>query len=105
MPTFTEFKLDDESTLLIEVDDSHGGIVPVARGENSIIEADTKFKTALASVRGSIVELLNELNSLDVEEAEVKFGIKAIGEAGGGVFSIGKVGGEINYEVTLKWKK
>ena len=44
-----------------------------------------------------------EFDDLHVEEAEIKFGLKSIGEAG--IFAIGKVGGEMNYEVTLKWKK
>ena len=43
------------------------------------------------------------MDALHIEEGEVKFGLKALGEAG--VFAIGKVGGEMNYEVTLKWKK
>jgi len=34
---------------------------------------------------------------------EVKFGLKATGEAGNYLFAIGKVGVEANYEVTLKW--
>ena len=48
-------------------------------------------------------EKLSRPLDLHVEEAEIKFGLKTVGEAG--VFAIGKVGGEMNYEVTLKWKK
>ena len=44
-----------------------------------------------------------EFDDLHVEEAKIKFGHKSIGEAG--IFAIGKVGGEMNYEVTLKWKE
>ena len=43
------------------------------------------------------------MDALHVEEGEVKFGLKALAEAG--VFVVGKVGGEMNYEVTLRWKK
>jgi hypothetical protein len=40
---------------------------------------------------------------LHAEETELKFGLKSIGEAG--IFAISKVGREMNYEVTLKWRK
>lgn len=43
------------------------------------------------------------MDALKIEEGEVKFGLKALVEAG--VFAVGKVGVEMNHEVTLKWKK
>jgi NTP-dependent ternary system trypsin peptidase co-occuring protein len=68
-----------------------------------LVKAGKNFTEALASVRGSLKALITEMDALKVEEAEVTFGLKAVGEAGR--FAVGKVVGEMNYAVTLKWKK
>jgi hypothetical protein len=103
MPTYIEYTMEDGSTVLVEAESSMGGVVKASRGGVDIVQAGKNFSEALASVRGSLRALIAEMDALKIEEAEVKFGLKAIGEAG--VFAVGKVGGEMNYEVTLKWKK
>ena len=103
MPTYIEYTMEDGSTFLVEGESAGGGVVKASRGGVDVVQAGKKFTEALASVRGSLKALIEEMEALKVEEAEVKFGLKAVGEAG--VFAVGKVGGEINYEVTLKWKK
>lgn len=104
MSTYIEYTMDDGSTILVEAESVTGGVVKASRsGGVDVIQAGKKISDALASVRGSLKALIAELDALKVEEAEVKFGIKAVGEAG--VFAVGKVGGEMNYEVTLKWKR
>jgi len=104
MPTYFEYPMDDGSTILVEAESSTDRVVRASRGGGmDVIQAGRKFTVALASIRGSLKALVAEMDALQVEEAEVKFGLKAVGEAG--VFAVGKVGGEINYEITLKWKK
>jgi hypothetical protein len=103
MPTYFEYTMEDGSTVLVEAESSMGGVVKASRGGVDIVQAGKNFTAALASVRGSLKALIAEMDALKIEEAEVKFGLKAVGEAG--VFAVGKVGGEMNYEVTLKWKK
>jgi len=103
MPTYIEYKMDDGSTVLVEAESSMGGVVKASRGGVDIVQAGRNFTDALASIRGSLRALIAEMDALKVEGAEVKFGIKAVGEAG--FFAVGKVGGEMNYEVTLQWKK
>jgi hypothetical protein len=103
MPTYIEYTMEDGSTFLVEGESVGVGIVKASRDGVDVVQAGKKFTEALASVRGSLKALIEEMEALKVEEAEVKFGLKAVGEAG--VFAVGKVGGEINYEVTLKWKK
>jgi hypothetical protein len=108
MPEYIEYQLEDGSTILIEVEDKGGRVRQASQKEKGKpIAASKKFNDALSSMRGSMKALLNELDELRVEEAEIRFGIKSIGEAGigNGLFAIGKVGGEVNYEITLKWKK
>jgi len=103
MPTYIEYKTDDGSTVLIELAEATGGVVRAANDGLKIVETGKKFKEAFASIRGTIKDLVAEMDDLHVEEGEIKFGLKALGEAG--IFAVGKVGGEMNYEVTLKWKK
>jgi hypothetical protein len=103
MSAYIEYKTDDGSTVLIELAEATGGVVRVARDGISVVESGRKFKEAFASIRGTIKDLVSEMGALQIEEGEVRFGLKALAEAG--VFAVGKVGGEMNYEVTLKWKK
>ena len=103
MPTYIEYKNDDGSAVLIELAEASGGVVRASNNGLRVVETGKKFKEAFASIRGTIQDLVAEMDALKVEEGEVKFGLKALAEAG--VFAVGKVGGEMNYEVTLKWKK
>jgi hypothetical protein len=104
MATFVKYNLDDGGTVLVEVEETQGGVVSVARKDkNVIIEAGNKFREALHSAKESTAALMKELGDLPIEETEVVFGLKATGEAG--IFAIGKVGAEANFQVTLKWKR
>lgn len=103
MSTYIEYKNDDGSAVLIELAEASGGIVRASNDGLKIVETGKRFSEAFASIRGTMKDLVAEMGALQVEEGEVKFGLKALAEAG--VFAVGKVGGEMNYEVTLKWKK
>ncbi len=103
MSTYIEYTMNDGSILLVETEEVSGDIVKASRDGVDVVKAGRTFMAALASVRSSLQALVTELDSLKVEEAEVKFGLKAVGEAG--IIAVGKVGGEVNYEVTLRWKK
>lgn len=103
MSTYIEYKNEDGSTVLVELAEATGGVVRASRHGLSVVESGKKFREAFSSVRGTITDIVAEMDALHIEEGEVKFGLKALGEAG--VFAIGKVGGEMNYEVTLKWRK
>jgi hypothetical protein len=103
MPAYIEYENEDGSTVLIELVEASGGVVRSSRNGLKVVETKQKFKEAFASIRGAVKDLIDEMEALRVEEGEVKFGLKAVAEAGGLV--VGRVGGEMNYEVTLKWKK
>ena len=103
MPTYIEYKNNDGSIVLIELAEATGGVVRASRDGISVIESGKKFSEAFASIRSTIKDLIAEMDGLQVQEGKIKFGLKALAEAG--VFAVGKVGGEMNYEVTLKWKK
>lgn len=104
MATYVEYTLEDGSTLLVEVDESTEGAIKAADSSgNLIIKAEKQFKDALASVKQSVKTLGHELSELAPDEVEVTFGVKTTGEAG--MFAVCKVGGEMNYEVKLRWSK
>jgi hypothetical protein len=104
MAIYIEYTLDDGSILLIETDPSVENMTKAADvGGNVIIKAEKMFKDALASVKQSVATLRHELAELNADDVEVTFGIKTVGELG--VFAVCKAGGEMNYEVKVRWSK
>lgn len=105
MPTYVEYQLDDQTTILVEApEDQAGGIVHASNDEGvASVKAKKSFADAMKDVNVQAKLLLKEISDLHVEEAEVKFGINTVGELGN--IAIGKVGVGVNYEITLKWKK
>ena len=106
MSKYVEYQLDENTTILIEVEDGAiDGPTKASRevGDVAKVKAKISFIEALKDIRAQARLLLREIEDLQVEEAEVKFGINTVGELG--IMAIGKVGGGVNYEVTLKWKK
>ena len=103
MPTYIEYKNEDGSIVLVELTEATGGVVRASRNGVSVVESGKKFKEAFSSVRGTIKDLVAEMDSPQIEEGKVKFGLKALAEAG--MLVVGRVGGEMNYEVPLKWRK
>ena len=102
MATYIEYELEDGTTVLIESSEPETGVVRAgAKGGISTVPAKKKFEEALTGIKPWATAVRRQLNDLMADEVEVTFGIKAIGEAG--IFAVGKVGGEANYEVTLKW--
>ena len=106
MPTYVEYDLGDGATLLVEATEGISEeIVRASRGseEATVVKAKKTFTEAFQVIKEQSKMLLNELDSLKVNEAEIKFGINTTGELGN--LAIGKIGVGVNYEVTLKWKK
>jgi len=103
MPIFIEYDLDDDSTILIESSEDIEGVVKAALGEVAIIKAKKKFTEVLQEVKVQARLLLKELEELHIDEAEIKFGLTTTGELGN--MAICKMGMDVNYEITLKWKK
>ena len=105
MPTYVEYQLDDQTTILVEApEDQAVGIVRASNDEGvASVKAKKTFADAMKDVNVQAKLLLKEISDLHVEEAEVKFGINTVGELGN--IAIGKVGIGVNYEITLKWKK
>ncbi len=103
MSKFVEYELEEGATILIETSEETGGVVQARRGEVDIVKSRKKFSDVLKNAKAQAGLLMKEIESLHVDEAEVKFGLTTIGEVGN--IAIGKIGMGVNYEVTLRWKK
>ena len=105
MSTYYEYQIDNNTTILIEGPEEKktGGLISVARGdEESVVQrVQAGFRDAIKGARESAKVLLEEINELQVSEAEIKFGLTA---TGGGSFVV-TAELKANYEVTLKWKR
>lgn len=106
MATFVEYQLADGAKLLVEAEEpQEPGLVRVSRDPlgNAVASAERTFEESLEGVRKAAESLYAQLKSLAVEEITITFGLKTAGEAG--LFAIGKVSAEANFQVSLKWKK
>jgi len=105
MKKLVEVTLPDGSSLFAEVDepsenDGRVGLNPTEMAT----KAQKTFEQALENVQPVASIIIGKLRQLDqpADEIEVKFGIKLTAEAGA---VIAMAGGEVNYEITLKWKQ
>jgi Trypsin-co-occurring domain 1 len=102
-----EFTLSDGKKFLAEVDEptDPNAFERVANVDPNqlIIKAKKTFDQVLDEIEPVASAIMTKLSKLNTpaDEVEVKFGIKLNVEAGA-IFA--SVGGEVNYEITLKWK-
>ncbi|OUC12062.1 MAG: hypothetical protein B0A82_24510 [Alkalinema sp. CACIAM 70d] len=105
-----KFHLDDGTPYFFEVEDvtSGTGTGPSLSGRSAkelAVEASKTLDEALRVVQPVTKQVVDRLRSgltKDANEVEVKFGLKLT--AGTDVI-FASVGGEVNFEVTLKWKQ
>lgn len=98
-----EFSLEDGTKFLVEVDETANPAierVALPSGE-MILKAQQTFEEALDRVKPVASVIISKLKDLNTpaDEVEVKFGLKLTADAGA-IFA--SVGGEVNYEITLK---
>ena len=105
MSIYIGYELDKNTTILVEAPEgTSSGVVKASRaGEVACVKAKKTFREALKDIKTQARMLVEEIDDLHVDEAEIKFGINTVGEVGN--MAIGKIGVGVNYEVTLKWKK
>ncbi|MEA5464982.1 CU044_2847 family protein [Leptothoe sp. PORK10 BA2] len=99
--------MPDGNSLFAEVDEPSENDGRVGLGLNPTemaTKAQKTFEQALENVQPVASIIIGKLRQLDqpADEVEVKFGIKLTAEAGA---VIAMAGGEVNYEITLKWKQ
>jgi Trypsin-co-occurring domain 1 len=102
-----EYSLADGTTFLIEVDEPPGDTaierVALPSGQMAL-KAQQTFEEALDKIKPVASTIISKLRNLNnpADEVEVKFGLKLTAGAGA-IFT--SVGGEVSYEITLKWKQ
>ncbi|MFK8184571.1 MAG: CU044_2847 family protein [Phormidesmis sp.] len=100
------FSLDDGTTFLAEIDEPTGNAIERVSIDSGQLVLQTKktFEQALDKIKPVASATISKFRNLDVpaDEVEVKFGVKLSADAGA---IIASVGGEVNFEVTLKWSK
>lgn len=106
-----QFKLDDGTAFLVEVDKpqptSSGSIQRVAsvNTKQMVYQATQTLDQALDSIKpvaSTVVSRLRSGLAQPADEVEVTFGLKLSAEAG---VVFGSAGGEVTFEVKLKWGK
>lgn len=101
-----QFTLKDGSKILVEVEKYQtGGLKPIAREPGQIAaKAKETFEDAMANLQPMITAIKEKIDTINelADEVEVKFGVKLTSEVGA---ILASVGGEVNYEITLKWQK
>jgi Trypsin-co-occurring domain 1 len=106
MSELAEFSLEDGTTFLVEIEEPESPTIErvALPSGRMILKAQQTFETALDQIKpvaSTIISKLKDLNT-PADEVEVKFGIKLTADAGA-VFA--SIGGEVNYEITLKWNQ
>ncbi|MEP0884635.1 hypothetical protein NDI49_24100 [Trichocoleus sp. ST-U3] len=101
MKRIVEFPLESGDSILVEVDESSDRI---GLGDEIVEKAQKTFESALNAIKPVANTVINKVRSLNepADEVQVKFGIKMTAGLGA-VIASGN--GEVNYEITLKWKQ
>ena len=106
-----QFKLEDGTAFLVEVDrpppTRDGSIQRVASVNTGqmVYQATQTLEQALDSIKPVAATVLSRMQSgltTPADEVEVTFGLKLAAEAG---VVFGSVGGDVTFEVKLKWEK
>ncbi len=105
-----QFRLEDGTTFLVEVDrprPQSGSVERIAavNADRLVYEASQTLEAALDSIKpvaSTVISRLKTGLTRPADEIEVTFGLKLMAEAG---VVFGSVGGDVTFEVKLKWEK
>ncbi len=104
MKRIVEFPLESGDSILVEVDEPALIDDRIGLRDEIVEKAHQTFESALEKVKPVANVILTKVRSLHqpADEVEVKFGVKISAELGA---IIASGSGEVNYEITLKWKR
>jgi hypothetical protein len=105
MKRLVEFRLDDESTILLEINepDAEGGMVRAGRADELPEQAKHTFEQALTTITPAAESIMARLRGLSnpPDQIGLEFGVKLSGKAQMFVISADTEG---NFKITLTWK-
>ena len=104
MKHIVEFPLESGDSILVEIDEPGQTDDRIGLRDEIIQKAQKTFESALDQIKPIANVIMTKVNSLNqpADEVEIKFGIKMSAELGAVIASGNS---EINYEITLKWKR
>lgn len=109
MPKYIEFPLENGGSILVESADdpvrtSAGFLKSENASPDNAQKASQSFDASVESMRQAAELMVTKLRSLSAppDEIDVHFSLKASGEVGS--LAVGKLGGDANYSITLKWR-
>jgi hypothetical protein len=91
------YRVDEATTVQLEIDPADG-FTPAA-GPGEVVGRIQEAITPAVEAAKAVLEKVKETRP---DEIEVKFGVKASGEAS---WLVAKAAGEANFEVTLTWRR
>jgi hypothetical protein len=99
-----KFPLESGEFIFVELDEAAATDNRIGLREQVVTTAQQTFESALETVKPIANAIITKVGSLKqpADEVEVKFGIKISAQLGAVVASGSS---EVNYEITLKWKK
>ena len=104
MKRIVEFPLESGGSIFAEVDEPASTDDRIGLRDDITQQAQHTLESALESVKPITNAIMSKIRSLNepADEVQVKFGVKMSAELGA-VIASGN--GEVNYEITLKWKR
>ncbi|MBD2774570.1 CU044_2847 family protein [Iningainema tapete] len=104
MKRIVEFPLENGDSIFVEIDEPVDIDSRIGLRDEIVEKANQTFESALEKIKPVANVILTKVRSLHqpADEVEVKFGVKIVAGLGA-VIASGS--GEVNYEITLKWKK
>jgi hypothetical protein len=104
-----EFPLQDGGTVLVQVDDAHGGNGEVTRGwgdrDGRVVEqARQSFEQAVERIQPAVQSLVERLRSIaeTPEEIQIEFGLQLSAQVGAFVAGASSTG---NFKVAVTWRR
>lgn len=102
MKHLVEFRLDEGSSIVVEVDEPElAGTIRATRGD-TIAKAKETLEDALNKVLPATKSIVEKLRGMDniPDEVEVSFGVKLTTTAGAVIAS---ACAEANFDITIRW--
>ena len=105
MKQLVEFQLDDNSTIVVEVDEPETEGAIRATGPDEVVRKSLhSFDDAMDKIHAATENAITKLRNLSTgpDEITMEFGFNFSGEFGA---IIAKASAEANYKVTLTWNR
>ncbi|MFJ4784794.1 CU044_2847 family protein [Streptomyces sp. NPDC088794] len=104
MGELLRFELEDGGSVVAQMDDLDGGVIPATGASDVVARATGSFESALEGVRRAAASTLNRMSSLPQrpDEITVEFGIQLDAEVGA---VLARTGAQGHIQVQVTWRR